>query len=318
VRTFKSLSEREILALAISLEEEDARIYDDFAEGLQANYPATAETLRQMRGEEDGHRHRLIEHFRQQFGEHIPLIRRQDVKGFVQRRPTWLVRPLGLKAVRKQIEEMELETKRFYARAAAQASDAGVRQLLGDLAEEERRHQTLAEELETERRTSGAEEDEARTQKRLFVLQVIQPGLAGLMDGSVSTLAPLFAAAFATREPRDALLVGLAASLGAGISMGFAEALSDDGSLTGRGRPLIRGVVCGLMTALGGLGHSLPYLIPDFNVATTVAFAVVAVELGVISYIRHYYMDTPLLSAIFQVGVGGVLVFLTGILIGSS
>src|SRR5207248_11191912 len=263
LRSFKSLSEREILALAISLEEEDARIYDDFAEGLQADYPATAQALRQMRAEEDGHRHRLIDLHRRQFGEHIPLIRRQDVKGFVQRRPIWLVRPLGLSAVRKQIAEMELETKRFYAKAAEHATDAGVRQLLGDLAEEERKHQALAEELETERRASGAEDDEAATQRRLFVLQVIQPGLAGLMDGSVSTLAPLFAAAFATRSSHQTFVVGLAASIGAGISMGFAEALSDDGSLTGRGRPLDRGLVCGLMTTLGGLGHTLPYLIPD-------------------------------------------------------
>jgi rubrerythrin len=318
MRSFKSLSEREILALAISLEEEDSRIYDDFAEALQTDYPATAQALRQMREEEDGHRHRLIEHYRQKFGEHIPLIRRQDIKGFVQRRPIWLVRPLGLNAVRKQVEEMELETKRFYARAAQQATDAGIRQLLGDLAEEERKHQTMAEELETARRVSGAEDEEAATRKRLFVLQVIQPGLAGLMDGSVSTLAPLFAAAFATRTPHETFVVGLAASLGAGISMGFAEALSDDGSLTGRGRPLTRGVVCGLMTALGGLGHTLPYLIPLFNVATAVAVIVVCLELGVISYIRHHFMDTPLTSAIFQVVVGGVLVFLTGILIGSS
>lgn len=318
MRTFKSLTEQEILALAISLEEEDARIYDDFAEGLQANYPATADALRQMRAEEDGHRHRLIELHRKQFGEHIPLIRRQDVKGFVERRPIWLVRPLGLNAVRKQVEEMELETKRFYTKAAAQTTHAGIRQLLGDLAEEERRHHAMAEEMESARRQSGAEEEEAATQKRLFILQVIQPGLAGLMDGSVSTLAPLFAAAFATRDTKETFLVGLAASLGAGISMGFAEALSDDGSLTGRGRPLIRGLVCGLMTALGGLGHTLPYLIPHFNLATGVAVAVVLVELGVISYIRHHYMDTPLMSAIFQVVVGGVLVFITGILIGSS
>jgi erythrin-vacuolar iron transport family protein len=318
VRTFKSLDEREILALAISLEEEDARIYDSFAQGLQADYPTSAKLLDEMRAEEDGHRHRLIELYRREFGDHIPLIRRQDVKGFVERRPIWLVRPLGLNAVQKQIAEMELETKRFYSKAAQQATDAGVRQLLGDLAEEERKHEVLVEELESERRTSGAEEEEAATQKRLFVLQVVQPGLAGLMDGSVSTLAPLFAAAFATRSPHQTFLVGLAASLGAGISMGFAEALSDDGSLTGRGRPLARGVVCGLMTALGGLGHTMPYLIPHFNVATSVAVAVVVVELIIIAYIRHHYMDTPLTSAIFQVVVGGVLVFITGIVIGSS
>jgi rubrerythrin len=318
VRTFKSLSEQEILALAISLEEEDARIFDDFAAGLQTTYPATAKQLQEMRAEEDGHRHRLIELHRRQFGEHIPLIRRQDVKGFVERRPIWLVRPLGLNAVRKQVEEMELETKQFYVKAAQQATDAGIRQLLGDLAEEERKHEALALELETQRKASGAEEEEAATQKRLFVLQVIQPGLAGLMDGSVSTLAPLFAAAFATQDTFKTFLVGLAASVGAGISMGFAEALSDDGSLTGRGRPFARGVVCGLMTALGGLGHTLPYLIGNFQIATTVAIAVVIIELGVISYIRHHYMDTPLTSAVFQVVVGGVLVFLTGILIGSS
>jgi erythrin-vacuolar iron transport family protein len=318
VRTFKSLNEQEVLALAVSLEEEDARIYDDFAQGLNADYPATAQVLRKMRVEEDGHRHRLIELYRQQFGEHIPLIRRQDVKGFVDRRPMWLVRPLAVNAVRKQVAEMELETKRFYVKAAGQAKDTGVRQLLGDLAEEERKHQVLAAELETKLRASGAEEDESATQKRLFVLQVIQPGLAGLMDGSVSTLAPLFAAAFATRSSHQTFLVGLAASLGAGISMGFAEALSDDGSLTGRGRPLTRGIVCGLMTALGGLGHTLPYLIPHFHVATSVAVAVVVVELITIAYIRHHYMDTPLTSAIFQVVVGGVLVFITGIVIGSS
>jgi erythrin-vacuolar iron transport family protein len=318
MRTFKSLSEQEILALAVSLEEEDGRIYDNFAQGLQADYPASAKLLDEMRAEEDGHRHRLIELYRRKFGDHIPLIRRQDIKGFVERRPIWLVRPLRLNAVRKQVAEMELETKRFYAKAAQQATDAGVRQLLGDLAEEERKHQVLAEELEAERRTSGAEEEEAATQKRLFVLQVIQPGLAGLMDGSVSTLAPLFAAAFATRSSHQTFLVGLAASLGAGISMGFAEALSDDGSLTGRGRPLTRGVVCGLMTALGGLGHTLPYMIQHFHVATSVAIAVVVVELITIAYIRHHYMDTPLTPAIFQVVVGGVLVFITGIVIGSS
>ena len=151
-----------------------------------------------------------------------------------------------------------------------------------------------------------------------FVLQKVQPALLGLMDGSVSTLAPLFAAAFATHSTWATFLVGLAASIGAGISMGFAEALSDDGSLTGRGAPLVRGVVCGLMTTLGGLGHALPYLIPHFYVATSFAFAVVAVELAVISWIRTRYMDTPFLQAAFQVLVGGTLVFVAGILIGNS
>jgi len=315
---FGSMSEQEILALAISLEEEDARIYGDFSEGLKADAPATATVLKEMLAEEDGHRHRLIELYRQRFGEHIPLIRRQDVKGFVQRKPVWLVRPLGLPAVRKQVELMELESKRFYESAQRKTADAGVRQLLGDLAEEERKHALLAEGLESAQQSSGATEKEAATQKRLFLLQVIQPGLAGLMDGSVSTLAPLFAAAFATHNSWQTFLVGLAAGLGAGISMGFAEALSDDGSLTGRGRPWARGFVCGLMTAVGGLGHTLPYLIPQIKTATAVAVGVVLVELAVISWIRHRYMDTPLASALFQVVIGGLLVFLTGILIGSS
>jgi rubrerythrin len=318
MRTFKSLSEQEILALAISLEEEDARIYDDFSEGLKRDFPATAKLLQEMRAEEDGHRHRLIELHRAKFGEHIPLIRRHDVKGFVQRRPIWLASPLRIETVRKQVELMELETKQFYERAIAQSTDAGIRQLLGDLAEEERKHSQLAEAMESTQRASGAFNEEEATRHRLFVLQVVQPGLAGLMDGSVSTLAPLFAAAFATHKTWPTFLIGLAAAVGAGISMGFAEALSDDGSLTGRGQPWLRGIVCGLMTAIGGLGHTLPYLIPHFGIATGTAVAVVAVELGVISWIRNHYMDTPVLSAVFQVVVGGVLVFLAGILIGSS
>jgi rubrerythrin len=267
-----------------------------------------------MRVDEDRHRHRLLDLYRQKFGEHIPLIRRHDVTGFVQRRPVWLVRPLGLSAVRKTAATMEVETLRFYETAIRQTTDASIRQLLGDLAEEERKHALTAETIGAAEPT--AEEREAR--RRLFVLQVVQPGLAGLMDGSVSTLAPLFAAALATHESKETFLVGLAASVGAGISMGFAEALSDDGSLTGRGRPLIRGIVCGLMTALGGLGHTLPYLIPDVHTATVIAVAVVLIELGVISWVRHRFMDTPFSSAVFQVVIGGLLVFLAGILIGSS
>jgi erythrin-vacuolar iron transport family protein len=317
-KQFKDLTEREILALAISLEEEDARIYGDFADGLRGEYPATAKLFEDMIGEESGHRTRLIELYRQRFGEHIPLIRRQDVSGFVTRRPVWLTRPLGIHTVRKQVEIMELETRRFYDRAVQKTSDASVRKLLGDLAQEERRHSAIAESLE-EQLVAGKEgEKEEQVQRRLFVLQVIQPGLAGLMDGSVSTLAPVFAAAFATKNSWDAFLVGLAASVGAGISMGFAESLSDDGSLTGRGKPWIRGPICGLMTAAGGIGHTLPFLISDFHVAMAVAMVVVVVELAVISAIRHRYMDTPWLRATVQVMVGGALVFLTGILIGSS
>jgi rubrerythrin len=316
-KKFKDLTEREILALAISLEEQDARIYADYADGLRATYPETANIFDEMREQEEEHRNSLFETYRERFGEHIPLIRREDVKGFVQRRPLWLSRPLRINDVRKQVEIMELETRRFYERSIQQVTDAGIRKLLGDLAEVERKHYATAGSLQ-ETITPAVAIAEEDAQRRLFVLQIVQPGLAGLMDGSVSTLAPVFAAAFATKNTSDAFLVGLAASIGAGISMGFAEALSDDGSLTGRGRPLLRGAVTGLMTAAGGIGHTLPFLIKDFRVAMTAAIAVVAVELWAISYIRNRYMDTPFLSAAFQVILGGVLVFLTGILIGSS
>lgn len=318
MRSFDSLSEQEILALAISQEEEDSRIYADLAENLKADYPATADVFRGMQAEEDGHRRRLIELYRARYGEHIPLIRKQDVRGFIRRRPVWLMRPLGIDRVRKLAESMEMETRQFYEAAMRRTTDAGIRALLGDLAAEERNHTHIAEELEREKLTTDMRDQEEAARRRLFVLQVVQPGLAGLMDGSVSTLAPLFAAAFATHSSPDAFRVGLAASIGAGISMGFAEALSDDGTLTGRGHPWIRGIVCGLMTTLGGIGHTLPYLIPGFHAATTLAIVVVVIELAVIAYIRNHYMDTPFLAAAFQVVVGGLLVFLSGILIGSA
>jgi erythrin-vacuolar iron transport family protein len=318
VKPFEALSEREILALAISLEEEDERVYADFSEGLRQQYPGTAAVFDAMRMEETGHRNRLLDLYREKFGEHIPLIRRQDVKGFVQRKPVWLVRPLGLDAVRKQASAIEVETRRFYERAAARTQDVSIRQLLDDLAQEERAHEDRAQELTTEKLHPEVIDDEERARRRLFVLQIVQPGLAGLMDGSVSTLAPVFAAALATRNTWDAFLVGMAASLGAGISMGFAEALSDDGSLTGRGHPWIRGLVCGAMTTLGGVGHTLPFLIPNFRAAFIISFLVVLVELGIITWIRHRYMDTPPLSAAIQVLIGGGLVFAAGVLIGSS
>src|SRR6516164_1164434 len=318
MKSFEELSEKEVLALAISLEEEDERVYADFAEGLRENFPASAAVCEGMRNEESGHRRRLIELYQEKFGEHIPLIRRQDVRGFVLRKPVWLVRPLGLDTVRKQASAIELETRGFYEKASRRTQDASIRQLLDDLANEERSHEERADSLEKEKLTAGVKAKEEEANRRLFVLQIVQPGLAGLMDGSVSTLAPVFAAALATRNSWDAFLVGLAASVGAGISMAFAEALSDDGSLTGRGRPVLRGSVTGLMTAAGGIGHTLPFLIPDFRIAFALAVVMVAVELAVISWVRHRYMDTPILSAAFQVVLGGVLVFVTGIIIGSS
>jgi rubrerythrin len=318
MRNFNSLSEREMLALAISLEEEDERVYADYAEGLREKFSGSAAVFDGMRKEESSHRRRLIGLYQQRFGEHIPLIRRQDVNGFVSRKPVWLMRPLGLDTVRKQVSAMEVESRRFYEKAAARARDAGVRQLLDDLAQEERSHEDRAQALEKDKLRPEVKHQEDEANRRLFVLQIVQPGLAGLMDGSVSTLAPVFAAAFATRSSWDAFVVGLAASVGAGISMGFAEALSDDGSLTGRGHPWVRGAVCGLMTALGGIGHTLPFLIPDFKIAMGAAIVVVLVELGIISWVRHRYMDTPPLSAALQVGLGGALVFLAGVVIGNS
>jgi rubrerythrin len=318
VRQFAQLSDREILALAISLEEEHARIYSDYAEGLGEDFPASAQVFRELAEEENDHRGQLFALYREKFGEHIPLIRPHDVRGFVRHRPLWLVRPLGLDAVRKQAEEIEYETRLFYERAMARATDAVTRQLLGDLAAAERSHESLAARLTELHLTGSARGQEEETRQRMFVLQVVQPGLAGLMDGSVSTLAPLFAAAFATHNTWETFLVGMAASVGAGVSMGFAEALSDDGSLTGRGKPWIRGTITGLMTAVGGVGHTIPYLIDNFSIATSIAIMVVMIELWVIAWIRARYMDTRFLRAAFEVVVGGLIVFAAGVLIGSA
>jgi rubrerythrin len=318
MRRIDSLSEQELLALAISLEEEHARIYADYAEGLQQDYPASSQIFREMAEEENGHRRQLIDLYREKFGDHIPLVRRHDVKGFLHHEPLWMLRPLGLAKVRRQAEAIELETRRFYERALERSTDAGLRKLLGDLVAAEREHIDRAQKLSQELLTGGARQNEDAARQRAFVLQVVQPGLAGLMDGSVSTLAPLFAAAFATHSTWETFLVGLAASVGAGISMGFAEALSDDGELTGRGPPLLRGAITGLMTAIGGIGHTLPYLIGDFALATGIAIVVVLIELWAIAWVRSHYMETKFLRAAFEVVVGGLIVFAAGILIGSA
>jgi len=318
VKRFADLTEQEILALAISNEEEDSRIYRGFAEGLREKFLASAGVFDEMAEEEVRHRTMLFDLYRSKFGDYLPLIRRQDVKGFIPKKPLWLMQPLNLDDVRKYAENMEFEAARFYRRAAETTRDASVRQLLVELAEAEVRHESLAHKLEQKILTPSARAEEDETARRIFVLQYVQPGLAGLMDGSVSTLAPLFAAAFATHNTWNTFLVGLAASVGAGISMGFAEALSDDGSLTGRGTPWLRGSVCGIMTTIGGIGHTLLYLIPSFWIATAAAIVIVVAELIAISWIRYRYMDTPFLNAAFQVMVGGALVFIAGIVIGSS
>ncbi len=317
MKSFADLEPREILALAIALEEEHGRIYGEYAEGLSESFPASAAVFREMADEENEHRRWLIDLFTKKFGTHIPLIRRQDVAGFIKHEPIWMVRPLGLEKVRDQAEAIEYETRQFYERSLERATDADIRKLLGDLAAAERQHVSLAQKLGQTHLTLDARDEEAEVQRRMFVLQVVQPGLAGLMDGSVSTLAPLFAAAFATQNTWETFLVGLAASIGAGISMGFAEALSDDGSLTGRGQPLMRGIITGAMTTFGGIFHTLPYLIKDFTTATTIAIAVVLVELWLIAWIRSRYMDTRFMRAAFEVVVGGLIVFAAGIAIGS-
>lgn len=317
-RRFSDLSEAEILALAISSEEDDARIYATYAEQLRAEYPASAAVFDAMAAEENEHRRLLIESFERRFGKVIPLIRREHVAGYYSRRPTWLVQNLGLDRIRSEAARMEDDAAEFYTRAAQASSDPSTRALLGDLAAAERKHEVKAESLEEGVLGRSARKEEDDKARRQFVLTFVQPGLAGLMDGSVSTLAPIFATAFATQSSWTTFIVGLAASVGAGISMGFTEAAHDDGVISGRGSPLKRGLACGIMTALGGLGHALPYLIPHFWTATTIAVVVVFFELWAIAWIQNRFMETPFLRAAFQVVLGGSLVLAAGILIGGS
>ncbi|NHQ73291.1 rubrerythrin family protein [Roseovarius gahaiensis] len=317
-RRFSDLSEQEILALAISSEEDDAQIYRNYAERLRSDYPDTAKVFDGMAAEEDAHRRALIDLHNSRFGDVIPLIRREHVAGFYARRPVWLMENLGIERIRDEAEAMERDAEAFYLKAAQRTSDAATRKFLGDLAAAEAGHQTRAEELQAEHLGDDARDAEDRTAKRQFVLTWVQPGLAGLMDGSVSTLAPIFATAFATQDTWTTFLVGLAASVGAGISMGFTEAASDDGELSGRGSPMKRGIASGVMTTVGGLGHALPYLIPDFWTATIIAIIVVFVELWAIAWIQNKFMETPFFRAAFQVVLGGALVFAAGVLIGSG
>lgn len=317
-RDFSSLSEQEILALAISSEEDDGRIYLAYAEALNDQYPDTAKIFEEMADEENEHRSRLIDMYKKRFGDRIPLIRREHVRGYYERKPDWLMHNQPVEKMRAQAEEMEKQAARFYLAAAQRTEDADTRKLLGDLAVEEAEHGDLAKRLQDKYLSQEAIEEEQKTQHKQFILTYVQPGLAGLMDGSVSTLAPIFAAAFATGDTWQTFLVGLAASLGAGISMGFTEVASDDGVISGRGSPIKRGLATGIMTTVGGLGHALPYLIPDFWTATTIAIIVVFIELWVITWIQNKFMETPWPRAIFQVALGGALVFAAGMLIGNA
>ncbi|CDZ58008.1 iron exporter MbfA [Neorhizobium galegae] len=317
-RSFASLDEKEILALAIASEEEDARIYLAYADNLKDQFPASAKVFEDMAEVEQTHKNMLIEMFRSRFGERIPLIRREHVRGFYERKPDWLTRNLSLDTIREQAEAMEQQAFRFYTEAAKQVSDASTRQLLGDLAIAEQGHEDIARMLGDKHVTDDVKTEEDETARRQFILTYVQPGLAGLMDGSVSTLAPIFAAAFATGDTWSTFLIGLSASVGAGISMGFTEAAHDDGKISGRGSPIKRGFACGIMTALGGLGHTLPYLIPHFWTATIVAAIIVFFELWAIAFIQNRYMETPFLRAVVQVVFGGSLVLAAGILIGNG
>jgi rubrerythrin len=317
-RQFKHLTEQEVLALAISSEEDDARIYRWYAQRLRADFPQSARAFDEIAAQEDGHREWLTEEHRRRFGDAIPLVRREHVAGFYQRRPVWLVENLGLERIRDEASRMELEAREFYERAAQRTTDAGTRQLLNRLAAVESGHEATWQQILEEHLPPHARAAEAAEAHRQFVLTWVQPGLAGLMDGSVSTLAPIFAAAFATGDTWQTFLVGLAASVGAGISMGFTEAASDDGTISGRGSPVKRGLASGVMTTVGGLGHAMPYLIPSFWTATGLAMAIVFVELWVIAWIQNRYMETPFWRAALQVVVGGALVFASGILIGSA
>ncbi|MCK8787369.1 rubrerythrin [Roseomonas sp. NAR14] len=308
MRDFSDCDERDVLALAISSEEEDSRIYADFAAGLRERYPDTATVFAAMAAQEDGHRRALIEQYRRRFGEHIPYIARRHVRGAPVPPEAASVMRRGIAAVREQVARMEAASARFYQEAIPRSTEAGTRKLLGDLAAAERQHERIGRELAAEALPAAALAREDEAERRRFVLQVVQPGLVGLMDGSVSTLAPVFAAAFATGRPWDAFLVGMAASVGAGISMGFAEALADDGRLSGRGAPLLRGLVCGLMTMAGGVGHTLPFLIGDFRLAVAVSATVVVVELGLIAWIQWRFMETPPLTAAPDVVLGGARV----------
>ncbi|MEE9388118.1 MAG: ferritin family protein [Paracoccaceae bacterium] len=317
-KKFTDLSEQQIVALAISSEEDDARIYRQYGEVLRTEYPDTAAIFDGMAAEEDEHRKQLIDLHKSRFGNVIPLIRREHVSGYYARRPVWLIENLSLDRIRAEAEAMEQDAEKFYRKAALATHDADTRKLLGDLAAAEAGHSQTASGLGDQHLDGDVRGAEDRAASRKFILEWVQPGLAGLMDGSVSTLAPIFAVAFATQDTHTTFLVGLAASIGAGISMGFTEAASDDGALSGRGSPLKRGFASGIMTTVGGLGHALPYLIADFWTATTMAFIVVFVELWAIVWIQHRFMETPFLRATFQVVLGGALVFAAGAIIGSG
>lgn len=317
-KKFQDLNDNEILSLAIDNLEEDIKLYDEYSSHFLINYPVTSKMFKQMSILKNKNRKKLVELHKKKFGETLSITDQKEIANYFKRKPEWLVIKNSIEKVRNEIVEMETLSAQFYNSFAKKSQNIEIRNLLIDLAIMSREQKDNAKLILLNAQKSRSAKEEVTKDKRQFILTWVQPGLAGLMDGSVSTLAPIFATAFATKDSHTTLLVGLAASIGAGISMGFTEAVHDDGVISGRGSPIKRGFASGIMTTIGGLGHALPYLISDFYVATVIAMFFVLVELWAIAWIQAKYMEIKFTKAVFQVVFGGSLVLAAGILIGGG
>ena len=317
-KKFQDLNDNEILSLAIDSLEEDIKLYDEYSSHFLINYPVTSKMFKQMSILKNKNRKKLVELHKKNFGETLSITNQKEIANYFKRKPEWLVIKNSIEKVRNEIIEMETLSAQFYNSFAKKSQNIEIRNLLIDLALMSREQKDNAKLILLNAQKSRSAKEEVTKDKRQFILTWVQPGLAGLMDGSVSTLAPIFATAFATKDSHTTLLVGLAASIGAGISMGFTEAVHDDGVISGRGSPIKRGFASGIMTTIGGLGHALPYLISDFYVATVIAMFFVLVELWAIAWIQAKYMEIKFTKAVFQVVFGGSLVLAAGILIGGG
>ena len=317
-KKFQDLNDNEILSLAIDSLEEDIKLYDEYSSHFLINYPETSKMFKQMSILKNKNRKKLVELHKKKFGETLNITNQKEIANYFKRKPEWLVIKNSIEKVRNEIIEMETLSAKFYNSFAKKSQNIEIRNLLIDLALMSREQKDNAKLILLNAQKSRSAKEEVTRDKRQFILTWVQPGLAGLMDGSVSTLAPIFATAFATKDSHTTLLVGLAASIGAGISMGFTEAVHDDGVISGRGSPIKRGFASGIMTTIGGLGHALPYLISDFYVATVIAMFFVLVELWAIAWIQAKYMEIKFTKAVFQVVFGGSLVLAAGILIGGG
>lgn len=315
---FQDLNDDEILSLSIDILEEDIRLYDDYSSHFLINYPETSKMFKKMSILKNKNRQQLIKLHKKKFGETLNITHKNEIYNFFKRKPKWFVIKNSIEKVRNEIIEMEANSSQFYNSFAKKSNNIETRNLLIDLAMMSREQKDNAKLILLNTQKLHSAKEEVTKDKKQFILTWVQPGLAGLMDGSVSTLAPIFATAFATKDSHTTLLVGLAASIGAGISMGFTEAVHDDGVISGRGSPIKRGFASGIMTTIGGLGHALPYLISDFYVATVIAMFFVLVELWAIAWIQAKYMKIKFTKAVFQVVFGGSLVLAAGILIGGG